>query len=193
MPIKTMKSSVKSASLNTLKNHIKITKGKQGITSITFCETQDHQDTENPMIRDAIEEIEAYFNKERTRFDFPLEIRGTAFQKSVYKAIMTIPYGVVWTYKDVAIYLGKPNAQRAVGGALNKNPLSIVVPCHRVIGANGTLVGFGSGLSVKKALLELKTVFERRRLMRDYEPIMELIKHISSKNECVRVVPANGF
>jgi O-6-methylguanine DNA methyltransferase len=92
----------------------------------------------------------------RKTLDFPIEIKGTDFQVAVYEGIREIPFGTVWTYKEVAVAIGRPNAQRAVGGALNKNPLSLIVPCHRVIGANGKLVGFGSGLPLKKALLKLE-------------------------------------
>jgi methylated-DNA-[protein]-cysteine S-methyltransferase len=105
-------------------------------------------------------QLDAYFKGERRDFDLPLAPEGTAFQKAVWQALRKIPYGSVTTYRWVAEQVGNPRAVRAVGGANGKNPLPIVVPCHRVIGCNGTLTGFGGGLDVKKRLIDL----ERRRI-----------------------------
>lgn len=90
------------------------------------------------------------------KFSLPLDLRGTEFQMRVWKELLNIPYGETRTYKDIAIKIGRPKAYRAVGNALNKNPILIVVPCHRVIGSNGDLVGFGGGLDLKKRLLEIE-------------------------------------
>ena len=97
-----------------------------------------------------------YFDGKRKSFDFPFEFHGTAFQEEVWKALLSIPYGETRTYKDIAVQIGNPKACRAVGMANNKNRLSIVVPCHRVIGSNGKLVGYASGLSMKEFLLNLE-------------------------------------
>ncbi|WP_103981826.1 methylated-DNA--[protein]-cysteine S-methyltransferase [Helcococcus massiliensis] len=102
-------------------------------------------------------EIMEYLNGERTTFDFPYELEGTDFQKKVWKELTRIPYGEIRTYKDIASAIGNKNASRAVGMANNKNPIMILVPCHRVIGANGKLVGYAGGLDMKKGLLDLES------------------------------------
>lgn len=147
---------LKTKPLEDLIHHYRIVRGTQGITAVTYCGERVENDASDSLVQSAFLQIDAYLRQVRTTLDFPVEIKGTPFQKSVYEAVMKIPYGDVWTYKEVAEAIGKPNAQRAVGGALNKNPLSLVVPCHRVVGSDGKLVGFGSGLSVKKTLLKLE-------------------------------------
>ena len=104
-------------------------------------------------------EIMEYFNGERKKFSLPLDLRGTDFQIRVWKELLTIPYGNTVTYKEIAYAIGKPKACRAVGNALNKNPILIVVPCHRVIGSNGKLVGFGCGLELKRKLLNFESQY----------------------------------
>lgn len=104
----------------------------------------------------AIEQLEAYFAGELTTFDLPLEPYGSPFQLRVWEALRTIPYGRTTSYGKIAAAVGNPKASRAVGLANGRNPISIVVPCHRVIGAAGTLVGYGGGLDCKRALLALE-------------------------------------
>ncbi|MBW1814287.1 MAG: methylated-DNA--[protein]-cysteine S-methyltransferase, partial [Deltaproteobacteria bacterium] len=101
-------------------------------------------------------QLRAYFNSELKQFDLTLAPEGTAFQKSVWKTLQDIPYGTVTTYQWVANQIGNPKAVRAVGGANGKNPIAIVIPCHRVIGSNGSLTGFGGGLDVKQRLINLE-------------------------------------
>lgn len=101
----------------------------------------------------AVEELQRYFAGDQRDFDFPLAPRGTPFQLAVWEAERRVPAGAVTTYGEVASAIGHPTAVRAVGTATGKNPLSIVVPCHRVIGANGTLTGYASGLDRKRWLL----------------------------------------
>jgi methylated-DNA-[protein]-cysteine S-methyltransferase len=101
-------------------------------------------------------QLREYFEKKRTMFDVPLDFKGTAFQVKVWEALLRIPYGVTKTYGELARLLGDIKAVRAVGGALNKNPVSIIVPCHRVVGAAGKLVGFAGGLENKSILLDLE-------------------------------------
>lgn len=104
-------------------------------------------------------ELQEYFQNKRQDFTFPFEFHGTAFQKEVWQALFdTIPFGETKTYKDIAETIGKPKAVRAVGGAVNKNPFSIVVPCHRVVGSNGKMVGYNGGLDKKEFLLNHETV-----------------------------------
>jgi len=102
------------------------------------------------------EQLEEYFNKTRREFNLPVDLYGTPFQKLVWKQLSSIPYGEVRTYKDVAQAIGAPKAVRAVGGANNRNPVSIIIPCHRVIGSNGSLVGYGGGLHIKEYLLTME-------------------------------------
>ena len=101
-------------------------------------------------------EVMEYLDGKRKTFDIKYEINGTEFQKKVWKELTKIPYGETRTYKEIAVAVGNPKASRAVGMANNKNPISIVVPCHRVIGSNGKLVGYAGGLDMKKALLDLE-------------------------------------
>ena len=109
--------------------------------------------TTDPILCEAATQLGQYFAKERTDFNLPLDLQGTDFQQEAWKALARIPYGETWTYKQQAELLGRPKAVRAVGAANGKNPVSIVLPCHRVIGSNGTLTGFAGGLDTKKQLL----------------------------------------
>jgi methylated-DNA-[protein]-cysteine S-methyltransferase len=101
-------------------------------------------------------QLEEYFRGERRVFDLPLDLRGTPFQLRVWAELLRIPYGVTISYGELARRLGNPNLTRAVGAANGANPISIVVPCHRVIGADGSLVGYGGGLPAKRGLLALE-------------------------------------
>ena len=103
-----------------------------------------------------LSELEEYFAGKRREFTFPIDLRGTDFQLACWRALLAIPYGETRTYADIARAVGKPNAFRAVGMANNRNPIAIVVPCHRVIASDGSLCGYGGGLDVKRKLLELE-------------------------------------
>ncbi|GAS95637.1 methylated-DNA--protein-cysteine methyltransferase [Mycolicibacterium canariasense] len=105
---------------------------------------------------EAVAQLRAYFAGERTDFDLELELVGTAFQRKVWQALLTIPYGETRSYGEIAEQIGSPTAYRAVGLANGHNPIGIIVPCHRVIGANGSLTGYGGGLDRKKLLLEME-------------------------------------
>ena len=105
---------------------------------------------------DAVDQLGAYFTGELTDFDIELDLRGTEFQQRVWKALLTIPYGDTRSYGEIAAQIGAPGAARAVGLANGHNPIAIVVPCHRVIGAGGGLTGYGGGLDRKRTLLELE-------------------------------------
>ncbi len=106
--------------------------------------------------REAVRQLEAYFSGKLKSFDLKLAPEGTEFQKSVWRALCKIPYGETRTYKDIAESIGNPKAYRAVGLANNRNPISIIVPCHRVIGSNGKLTGYACGLDIKAFLLNLE-------------------------------------
>lgn len=103
-----------------------------------------------------VKQLKAYFAGDLKQFDLPLAPRGTDFQMGVWKALRSIPYGETISYGQLADQIGNPRAVRAVGGANGKNPIAIIVPCHRVIGSDGTLTGFGGGLPIKEALLRLE-------------------------------------
>ena len=103
-----------------------------------------------------------YFAGARRTFDLPLRPQGTAFQMDVWRTLATIPYGDTWSYRDLARAIGKPDAVRAVGAANGRNPLPIVLPCHRVIGADGSMTGFGGGLPTKETLLRLEGALPAR-------------------------------
>lgn len=107
-------------------------------------------------LSEAIHQLQQYFFGTRTTFQLPLDLRGTPFQLKVWNALQHIGYGETATYKRIAELIGNPKAVRAVGGANNQNPVSIVIPCHRVIGSNGALVGYGGGLDKKEYLLNLE-------------------------------------
>jgi methylated-DNA-[protein]-cysteine S-methyltransferase len=106
--------------------------------------------------RETIAQLEAYFTGALRRFDLPLAPEGTPFQREVWSALTTIPYGETVSYGGLARRLGRPAASRAVGAANGQNPIPIVIPCHRVIGADGSLTGFGGGLAIKRQLLDLE-------------------------------------
>lgn len=110
----------------------------------------------HPVLSQVCAQLDEYFAGKRTVFDLPLKPDGTDFQKSVWRRLLSIPFGATTSYGELAKTLGKPKASRAVGAANGQNPLPIVVPCHRVIGSNGKLTGFAGGLEVKKQLLELE-------------------------------------
>ena len=109
-----------------------------------------------PLLAEAIRQLEEYFAGERREFQLPLSMKGTEFQMEDWKALCTIPYGETRTYGQIAAQIGRSKASRAVGMANHNNPISVIVPCHRVIGAGGKLVGYGGGLDVKEALLALE-------------------------------------
>jgi methylated-DNA-[protein]-cysteine S-methyltransferase len=112
----------------------------------------------HPVLQQARTQLNEYFTGHRTTFELPLDLSaGTSFQQSVWRVLLKIPRGATWSYGAVGAAIGKPAAVRAVGGAVGRNPLGIVVPCHRVIGANGSLTGYAGGLDRKVALLQLES------------------------------------
>ena len=118
----------------------------------------DFQICETELIKQAKKQLFEYFEKKRKNFDLPLLKEGTPFQISVWSALEKIPYGATCSYKDIAIAIDNPKAVRAVGMANNRNKIAIFIPCHRVIGADGKLVGYGGGLHIKRFLLELEGI-----------------------------------
>jgi methylated-DNA-[protein]-cysteine S-methyltransferase len=114
------------------------------------------EDAENPVLQLAAQQLREYFACERRAFDLPLAMEGTEFQKRVWAELLRIPFGKTRSYGEMAMLLGDPKCTRAVGLANGSNPIAIVIPCHRVIGASGSLVGFGGGLRNKSLLLDLE-------------------------------------
>ncbi|MDI1229032.1 MAG: methylated-DNA--[protein]-cysteine S-methyltransferase [bacterium] len=115
------------------------------------------EDKKHEILSEAERQLKEYFAGTRNRFDLPLDFNGTPFQKKVWAALCRIPFGETRSYGDIAKQVGSPKAVRAVGSANGKNPISIIAPCHRVIGANGKLTGFAGGLPVKEFLLGLES------------------------------------
>lgn len=113
-------------------------------------------DRDDGLLPDLREQLDAYFRRELKDFDVPLALTGTPFQQAVWQGLRQIPYGETWSYGQLADKLGKPGASRAVGLANGKNPVGIVVPCHRVVGSTGSLTGYGGGLERKQWLLDLE-------------------------------------
>jgi methylated-DNA-[protein]-cysteine S-methyltransferase len=118
---------------------------------------------DHPVLREAARQLENYFAGARRTFDLPLDLHGTAFQRRVWAALLEIPYGETRSYGAIARALGDPNLMRAVGAANGRNPVSIVAPCHRVIGAAGQLTGFAGGLAAKRYLLALEGAAQAAR------------------------------
>ena len=116
---------------------------------------EDHQ---HPMLLRVKKQLEQYFAGQRQQFDLPLDFQGTDFQQQVWQTLLTIPYGETRSYKEIAVQIGNEKAVRAVGAANGKNPISIIAPCHRVIGASGKLVGFAGGLENKDILLKIERI-----------------------------------
>jgi len=121
------------------------------------------EDLQHPVLRETARQLREYFAGARQLFDLPLEFRGTDFQRRVWAALLMIPYGETRSYGQIAEQLGNPAAVRAVGAANGRNPISIIAPCHRVIGMSGDLTGFGGGLDAKAFLLSLEA--PQRRLL----------------------------
>ncbi len=135
--------------------YLKITASETALLKIEHA-TEQGENTENSITKQTQMQLEDYFAGKRKSFDIPLDLQGTDFQKQVWQALIQIPYGKTCSYKELAQAIEKPKAIRAVGGANNKNPVSIIVPCHRVIGANKKLVGYAGGLDRKEGLLALE-------------------------------------
>lgn len=137
---------------------IGIVENSRAITQLYFVEDipQNTNVHETPLLKKANQQLQEYLDGKRKKFDLPLAPQGTEFQKKVWKALLEIPYGKICSYKEIATKIGNEKASRAVGMANNKNPILIFIPCHRVIGANGELVGYAGGLDMKKRLLKIE-------------------------------------
>ena len=140
--------------------HLGIAEENQCLTHLFFHQKKTPADAVEkwtPLLRRVANEIMEYLNGKRKTFDVPIKLSGTDFQLSVWNALLTIPYGETRSYREIAEQIGNAKACRAVGMANHWNPIVIIVPCHRVIGADGSLTGFGGGLPLKQQLLEIET------------------------------------
>lgn len=135
-----------------------LTASPDALVSIAFGGICESGGAPTPLLGQAVRELEEYFAGGRRAFTIPLSPAGTVFQKKVWSALLEIPYGGTATYGEIAAKLGKPGGAVAVGQANSRNPIPILIPCHRVIGAGGKLVGYAGGLRVKEALLEIEGV-----------------------------------
>ena len=126
------------------------------VTALKNADADAKADAPNELTELVFRQLDEYFAGVRKTFDFPYRLHGTPFQEKVWEALRDIPYGETRSYKDIAEAIGHPKAFRAVGMANHANPIFIAIPCHRVIGSGGSLVGYGGGLEMKKALLELE-------------------------------------
>ena len=145
---------------NTKIGRIGIEENGTAITKLDFINKDVQEEiiekNETVLLKEAIKELNEYLDGKRSSFDLQLEPKGTEFQKKVWNALKEIPYGETRSYGEIAKIIGNEKASRAVGMANNKNPIAIIVPCHRVIGANGKLVGYAGGLDLKEKLLKLE-------------------------------------
>ena len=146
---------------NTKIGRIGIEENGMAITRLDFINKDAQEEIiekqETVLLKEAIKQLNEYLDGKRTLFDLPLEPKGTEFQKKVWNALKEIPFGETRSYGEIAKIIGNEKASRAVGMANNKNPIAIIVPCHRVIGANGKLVGYAGGLDIKEKLLKLES------------------------------------
>ncbi len=141
--------------------NVKFTYAQGFITGLTLlADSPPDMGVETPESKLAFEQLDEYFVGKRQRFDFPYKAVGTSFQQKVWSALHAIPYGETRTYKQIATQIGSPKAARAVGMANNKNPLLIIIPCHRVIATNGKLSGYAAGVALKEKLLTLEKMYQ---------------------------------
>ncbi len=132
-----------------------VTATDQFIVAVDFVKSRK-KTTANKISQAAVKELTEYFLQKRQKFSVPILLSGTAWQIEVYKNLLLCPFGSIISYQDLALATGKPKAARAIGQAVNKNPIAIIVPCHRVVGSRGDLVGYAGGLNKKKYLLGLE-------------------------------------
>ena len=151
--------------LNTPLGAMLLVRTEKGLAGAWFEGQKDHpgtltapQHTTDALLMKAASQLSEYFNGERTEFDLPLDLHGTEFQCGVWRALLKISSGKTKSYGDIARVVNSPQGVRAVGSAVGKNPLSIIVPCHRVMGSDGSLTGYAGGLERKRALLKLEGV-----------------------------------
>jgi methylated-DNA-[protein]-cysteine S-methyltransferase len=150
--------------MNSPIGRLQLVAGNDGLAAVLWENDPPHRvplaiegaDEDHPVLRESARQLTEYFAGQRKMFDLPLDPEGTVFQQTVWRALLTIPFGETRSYQQIAAQIGQPTAVRAVGAANGRNPLSIVTPCHRVIGSSGHLTGFAAGLDTKAFLLRLE-------------------------------------
>jgi methylated-DNA-[protein]-cysteine S-methyltransferase len=151
---------MKSVTMNSPAGSCRIFASDQGVTQIDFLEGNDtfgDEETDHPILLQAVRELKEYYAGTRKKFDVPLDLRiGTAFQREAWDKLREIPYGTTLSYGEQAKAMGRPKAVRAVGGANGKNPIPVIIPCHRVVSSLGKLHGFSGGLDLKRYLLSVE-------------------------------------
>jgi methylated-DNA-[protein]-cysteine S-methyltransferase len=145
------------AVMNTRVGPVTVASTDKGLAAVHFGNSiPDGAVVDHSANREIVQQLSEYFEGKRTRFEIPLDVDGTPFQRSVWNQLLQIPYGETRSYGDIAKALGKPAAARAVGMANHNNPVAIVIPCHRVVGQNGSLTGYAGGLQLKEQLLSIE-------------------------------------
>lgn len=148
--------------LNSPAGRLTITEEGGAVTRLTFGDAGEREES-SPLLEEAARQLAEYFDGRRRVFELPLNPSGTAFQKDVWRALCGIPYGETRSYSDIARAIHRETACRAVGMANHRNPIPIFIPCHRVIGADGSLAGYGGGTGIKKILLQTEGVRVREK------------------------------
>ncbi len=141
---------------NSIIGDIFISADDEALLSVGFKPIENNNNKQNIIIKKTIKQLDEYFSGKREIFNLPMNPSGTEFQKRVWDELQKIPYGQTRSYKDIAIAIGNPKAYRAVGNANNKNPIGIIIPCHRVIGSNKKLTGYAGGIDKKEKLLNME-------------------------------------
>ena len=160
---------------------MEIKSSSKGLLQIIFCGSQKTDIHSSDITQECITQLSQYFDKKRNWFDLPFDCKGTPFQQNVWNALGKIPFGQTLSYQDIANQLNNPKAVRAVGAANGRNPLTIVVPCHRVIGANGTLTGYAGGIERKQWLLQHEGIPFQPQL--DVRPLKQVCQLRQEKTE----------
>lgn len=143
--------------------YITIFEENNQIVKLKFGKLEDNSNfILSPLIKKTFQELDEYFEEKRKTFDIPINPKGTDFQKKVWMELTKIPYGNYTTYKDIAEKIGNENASRAIGNANNKNPILIIIPCHRVIGSNNKLRGYSSGINYQEKLLKIEKILKEQ-------------------------------
>lgn len=173
-PIRLQRGEVRYQHIDSPVGRLLLASGEDGLRLIEFEEPwhpaamdDAWQEGDDEVLAATRRQLAEYFAGRRREFDLPLAPHGTAFQMQCWRALALIPYGQTWSYGQMARHLGQPTATRAVGAANGRNPLPIVLPCHRVIGSDGSLTGFGGGLPVKKHLLMLEGALQEAPQVKD--------------------------
>jgi len=165
---------------------IEIQTSTEGITQIIFSGTEKKAIKTNKITRYCKQQLTEYFRGARKTFDLPLDPKGTQFQKSIWACLIQIPFGKTISYRDIADMVNNPKAVRAVGGANGRNPIGIIVPCHRVVGANGTLTGYAGGIERKLWLLEHEGIEIKDSKLKDKLDIKNVIYTRQNKTQFLK-------